>query len=249
MTDGTRARPAIPFRESEPLVPPHHHGRGRPGGGDGLPALARRSCGRRSRLRGELGVPHRVLGGGSNLVVVDEGLDELVVNTEAHARGGHPRGRRRHRRRRSQPDPHRREAAAAPAGGASRARCGIPGSVGGAAVMNAGAYGFSISDVMTDIVVYDENGERARAARGLALPLPRLLDSRGLGGGVDHGAAAAGRPRGAARGDARALAAALEEPARRPQRRLRLQEPRGTRRRAGSSTSSGSRARAGAARW
>src|SRR5262245_17715785 len=33
-------------------------------------------------LRAELGVDHRVLGGGSNLVVVDEGLDELVVNTE-----------------------------------------------------------------------------------------------------------------------------------------------------------------------
>jgi UDP-N-acetylmuramate dehydrogenase len=44
--------------------------------------------------------------------------------------------------------------------------CGIPGSVGGAAVMNAGAYGFSISDVMTDIVVYDERGRRQDPPEG-----------------------------------------------------------------------------------
>jgi UDP-N-acetylmuramate dehydrogenase len=43
---------------------------------------------------------------------------------------------------------------------------GIPGSVGGAAVMNAGAYGFSISDVMKEIVVYDESGERREPPQG-----------------------------------------------------------------------------------
>ena len=32
--------------------------------------------------------------------------------------------------------------------------------------MNAGAYGFSISDVMTDIVVYDEHGERMQPPDG-----------------------------------------------------------------------------------
>jgi UDP-N-acetylmuramate dehydrogenase len=43
---------------------------------------------------------------------------------------------------------------------------GIPGSVGGAAVMNAGAYGFSISEVMREIVVYDEAGERMDPPEG-----------------------------------------------------------------------------------
>jgi UDP-N-acetylmuramate dehydrogenase len=106
-----------------------------------------------------------VLGGGSNLLVADEGLDELVINTEqaAHVRVGD-------------------DGRVTAEGGANLirtvVRCcragwaglqsavGIPGSVGGAAVMNAGAYGFSISDVLTEIVVYDECGERMDPPEG-----------------------------------------------------------------------------------
>jgi len=116
-------------------------------------------------LRDELGVPHRVLGGGSNLVVVDEGLDELVVNTEDMRRVEI-----------------RDSGSVTAEGGANLIRtvmnacragwrglesaCGIPGSVGGAAVMNAGAYGFSISDVMSEIVVLDEGGRRQDPPEG-----------------------------------------------------------------------------------
>ena len=57
--------------------------------------------------RASSSVPHRVLGGGSNLVVVDEGLDELVVNTRDMRHVDVGRRRRRDRRRRRQPDPHR----------------------------------------------------------------------------------------------------------------------------------------------
>jgi UDP-N-acetylmuramate dehydrogenase len=102
-------------------------------------------------------VPHRVLGGGSNLVVVDEGLDELIVNTKSmrtleigddgrvSAQAG--------------ANLIRTAVACSRAGwrGLERA-VGIPGSLGGAAVMNAGAYGFSISDVMREIVVFDDSG-------------------------------------------------------------------------------------------
>jgi UDP-N-acetylmuramate dehydrogenase len=117
------------------------------------------------QVRADLDAPHRVLGGGSNLVVVDEGLDELVVNTES-MKGVTVR----------------EDGAVTAEGGANLIRTalqttrggwrglesavGIPGSVGGAAVMNAGAYGFSISDVMTRIVVYDERGERADPPEG-----------------------------------------------------------------------------------
>jgi UDP-N-acetylmuramate dehydrogenase len=117
------------------------------------------------RLRRELGVPHRVLGGGSNLVVVDEGLDELVVNTEE-----------------LRAVDIREDGVVTAEAGANLVRTvvkcgragwrglesavGIPGSVGGAAVMNAGAYGFSISDVMTDIAVYDADGERSAPPEG-----------------------------------------------------------------------------------
>jgi UDP-N-acetylmuramate dehydrogenase len=117
------------------------------------------------RLRADLGVPHRILGGGSNLVVVDEGLDELVVNTEDM-------------RRVEIGD----DGEVVAEGGANLirtvVRCGragwrglesavgIPGSVGGAAVMNAGAYGFSISDVLTEIVVYDADGVRTDPPQG-----------------------------------------------------------------------------------
>ena len=117
------------------------------------------------RLRAELGVPHRVLGGGSNLVVVDEGLDEVVVNTETL------------RAVEIRDDGTVTAGAGANLIGTVLKTCragwrglesavGIPGSVGGAAVMNAGAYGFSISDVMREIVVFDERGERTEPPEG-----------------------------------------------------------------------------------
>ena len=109
------------------------------------------------QARAELGVPHRILGGGSNLVVADQGLDELIVSTR--------------RLRQVQLGARGRVTAH---GGANLiglvTRCGragwsglqravgIPGSVGGATVMNAGAYGFSISDVLCDVLVYDGTG-------------------------------------------------------------------------------------------
>lgn len=154
----------VPFRENEPLSKHTSMGVGGPAA---VMAFPRSPEELRLTLatRSELGAPHRVLGGGSNLVVVDGGLDELVVNTRdlGHVSVGD-------------------DGAVTAEGGANLirtvVRCcragwsglqsaiGIPGSVGGAAVMNAGAYGFSISDVLTDIVVYDENGLRTKPPEG-----------------------------------------------------------------------------------
>lgn len=154
----------VPFREQEPLARHTSMGVGGPALVMAFPRTPE-ELRRTLALRAELRVPHRVLGGGSNLVVCDEGLDELVVNTEQldHVE--------------LSPD-----GLVSAEGGASLirtvVRCcragwqglqsavGIPGSVGGAAVMNAGAYGFSISEVMAAIVVYDEDGRRLEPPEG-----------------------------------------------------------------------------------
>ena len=150
----------VPFRENEPFA---RHTTMGVGGPAAVMAFPRSADELRTtlRVRGELGVPHRVLGGGSNLVVVDEGLDELVINTENLKAVAM-----------------RDDGVVTAEGGANLIRtvvsccragwrglesaCGIPGSVGGAAVMNAGAYGFSISDVMTR----DRGLRRERRATG-----------------------------------------------------------------------------------
>ena len=163
MTDALREA-GVPFRESEPLARHTSMGVGGPAEVMAFPRSPE-ELQKTLRLRAELGVPHRVLGGGSNLVVVDEGLDELVVNTEevrkvdigktgeVVAEGG--------------ANLIRTVVACGRAGFRGlESAVGIPGSVGGAAVMNAGAYGFSISDVMKEIVVYDERGERALPPEG-----------------------------------------------------------------------------------
>jgi UDP-N-acetylmuramate dehydrogenase len=154
----------VPFRENEPLS--RHTSMG-VGGPASVMAFPRSTAELRKALevRRALDAPHRVLGGGSNLVVVDEGLDELVINTQdlEHVRLGD-------------------DGVVTAEGGANLirlvVRCcragwaglqsavGIPGSVGGAAVMNAGAYGFSISEVMQEIVVLDADGVRTQPPEG-----------------------------------------------------------------------------------
>jgi UDP-N-acetylmuramate dehydrogenase len=155
---------AIPQRAGEPLS---QHTTMGVGGAAALMAFPRtpEELQRTLQLRAELDVPHRVLGGGSNLVVVDEGLDELIVNTEA-----------------MKAVEIREDGSVTALAGANliqtvvkcaragwrglESAVGIPGSVGGAAVMNAGAYGFSISDVLRDILVFDESGARAQPPEG-----------------------------------------------------------------------------------
>jgi UDP-N-acetylmuramate dehydrogenase len=154
----------IPFLENEPFSKHTSMGVGGPAALMAFPRSPR-ELRQTLKLRSDLGAPHRVLGGGSNLVVVDEGLDELVVNT-------------RDMRQVDVAD----DGVVTAQGGANLirtvVRCcraglagmqsavGIPGSVGGAAVMNAGAYGFSISDVLREIVVYDQDGESAAPPEG-----------------------------------------------------------------------------------
>jgi UDP-N-acetylmuramate dehydrogenase len=166
------------------------------------------------RIRADLDAPHRVLGGGSNLVVEDDGLDELVVNTEAlrAVTVGE-------------------DGAVTAEAGANLIRTvltctragwrglesavGIRGSVGGAAVMNAGAYGFSISDVMHEIVVFDGDGERTEPPEGWRF--------RYRGSSIPEGAAVASVTVGLERDDP----AALEQETRAIAEKRRTSQPGG----------------------
>ncbi|MGD8895321.1 MAG: UDP-N-acetylmuramate dehydrogenase [Acidobacteriota bacterium] len=212
MTEALR-QAGIPHREREPLS---RHTTMGVGGEAAVMALPRTSEELRTalRIRADLDAPHRVLGGGSNLVVADEGLDELVVNTEALrtvtvGEDG---------------------TTTAEAGAnliqtalkCSRAgwrglesAVGIPGSVGGAAVMNAGAYGFSISDAMKEIVVFDEDGERTEPPEGWRF--------RYRGSSIPEGAAVASVTLGLERDDP----AALEEETRAIAEKRRTSQPGG----------------------
>ncbi len=154
----------VPFRENEPFSKHTSMGVGGPAAVMAFPRSAA-ELKRTLEVRAETKAPHRVLGGGSNLVVADEGLDELVINTQdldhvdvaddgtVTAEGG--------------ANLVRTVVRCCRAGWSGlQSAVGIPGSVGGAAVMNAGAYGFSISDVMREIVVFDENGARQQPPEG-----------------------------------------------------------------------------------
>ena len=98
-----------------------------------------------------------VIGNGSNLLVPDEGLDRLVIDTSANL----------NRVERGSGNTVLADAGATLARTADLA-CksgltglefahGIPGTVGGAVYMNAGAYGGEIKDVLTAVTFLDEN--------------------------------------------------------------------------------------------
>jgi UDP-N-acetylmuramate dehydrogenase len=212
MTEALR-QAGIPHREREPLS---RHTTMGVGGEAAVMALPRTSEELQTtlRIRADLDAPHRVLGGGSNLVVADEGLDELVVNTEAL--------------RAVTVD---EDGTATAEAGANLIRTvlkctragwrglesavGIPGSVGGAAVMNAGAYGFSVSDVMREIVVFDGDGERTDPPEGWRF--------RYRGSSIPEGAAVASLTVGLERDDP----AALEQETRAIAEKRRTSQPGG----------------------
>ncbi|WP_088006123.1 UDP-N-acetylmuramate dehydrogenase [Indiicoccus explosivorum] len=104
------------------------------------------------------GIPLLMLGNGSNMVVRDGGVRGIVLSmesltdiriegTQVHAQGG------------ANIRDVSRAAADASLTGFEFA-CGIPGSVGGAMAMNAGAYGGEIKDIIRQATVLTREGER-----------------------------------------------------------------------------------------
>lgn len=116
----------------------------------------------------EEGIPWCVIGGGSNILVADTGIRGVVIALGKEFSAIEPLS-----------TPHagkgalsvRVEAGSSLAGLLRWAKgqeltglefvAGIPGSVGGAIVMNAGAWGKEIADVLTDITVIEKDGKYA----------------------------------------------------------------------------------------
>lgn len=106
----------------------------------------------------EYEVPYFIMGNGSNLLVSDEGYDGVVIQlfknlSEIEIEGELVRA----------------QAGALLSQIAVKAlgcqltgfefAAGIPGTVGGAVVMNAGAYGGEMKDIVEEVTVLDENGQ------------------------------------------------------------------------------------------
>ena len=119
-------------------------------------------------------VPHTVIGKGSNLLVSDRGYQGVIVDlsgtlTDVRVDGG-------------------RILAQAGASLAATARealshsltgmefaAGIPGTVGGAVVMNAGAYGGEIRDILQSVMVFTEGEMKLLPAEELDLGYRRSI--------------------------------------------------------------------------
>lgn len=111
------------------------------------------------------GAPHRLLGGGSNLLVADGELPWAMVQLAVEGKGVRVEGNIAH------------VDAAADLGatvtfcakrnlGGMEGLIGVPGSVGGALRMNAGAYGMQIGTYVREIEVYRAAERRILRLRG-----------------------------------------------------------------------------------
>ena len=117
-------------------------------------------------LRGlDPSVPLTVLGVGSNTLVRDGGVDGVVVRLGRGFNRVEPRGDHRIYAGAGVPDAIlAREAAKAGITGLEFYR-GVPGSVGGALMMNAGCYGAETADVLVEAYAFNRAGEALTLAK------------------------------------------------------------------------------------
>lgn len=130
----------------------------------------------------ELAAPYFVLGAGSNILVGDGGIRGIVIDNQAKGVEG-PRELAGEVVLRAESGVSfaslARQMARAGYAGIEWA-CGIPGTIGGAVVYNAGAYGGCIADVLRSITVVDEHGAEAHvAAADLGLTYRNSVFTRG----------------------------------------------------------------------
>jgi len=105
------------------------------------------------------GVRWRVLGGGTNLLVVDEGLDDVILQLVREPDGLRFEGQRVEVPAAASLGTMVMESAKRNLGG-MEGLIGVPGTVGGALHMNAGAYGTEIGDLVRAVTVYRGSAQR-----------------------------------------------------------------------------------------
>lgn len=104
------------------------------------------------------GVPFTVVGNGSNLLIRDGGLRGVVLKVAENLSNICFEGTRGTAQSGALLAVVSRDAAVRGLGGLEFA-CGIPGTIGGGVMMNAGAYGGEMKDVVTRVRVVDDAGE------------------------------------------------------------------------------------------
>ncbi len=105
-------------------------------------------------------IPITVVGVGSNLLVRDSGIEGVVIRLGKGFSGVRLDGTRRLRAGAAALDVSVAKSAFDAAIGGLEFYRGIPGSIGGALRMNAGAYGRETKDVVREVVAIDRAGER-----------------------------------------------------------------------------------------
>lgn len=113
------------------------------------------------RMVHRAGVPFTVIGNGSNLLVRDGGLRGVVLKVAENLAAVEFRGTLGYAQAGALLAVVSRLGAQSGLCGLEFA-CGIPGTIGGGVMMNAGAYGGEMKDVVTHVTVVDEQGELRR---------------------------------------------------------------------------------------
>ena len=109
-------------------------------------------------------VPYSFIGNGSNLLVGDKGIRGVVIEMTEPMGNIEVQGTRITAQAGAMLSKIANTAASNGLGGMEFA-AGIPGSVGGAVVMNAGAYGGEMKDIIERVYVLDENGAQLELDR------------------------------------------------------------------------------------
>ena len=120
-------------------------------------ADSRRSCeGDRSMYTGK--VPYYIVGNGSNLLVSDKGYEGVIIQIYKQMNQVKVEGAKIHAQAGALLSMIAKRALDAELTGFEFA-AGIPGTLGGACVMNAGAYGGEMKDVLKSVTVLTDKGE------------------------------------------------------------------------------------------